>query len=67
MKDGFTCPGYDNAVLYSDDDYEPYGYTSLQLAPVEESGERKETDRSGDFEREIEAAVLSRLGGDTGC
>jgi len=64
MSNAFNRPGFDESVLYSDDDYEPYGYGSPQLLPAEVQAAYA---RFGPYEREIEAAVLRRLDAYPGC
>lgn len=67
MSDDFNCPAYEQSILHSDDDYEPYGYESVQLVSVESVPESEAVSRFGAYEREIESMVLSRYGDYTGC
>jgi len=64
MSKAFNRPGFEESILYSDDDYEPYGYGSPQLAAAEMQAVYS---RSGPYEREIEAAVLRNLEACPGC
>jgi hypothetical protein len=48
-------PGYSDCVLESNDDYEPYGYASLELQPVHDLNARRNTA----FDRVIEAQLLA--------
>ena len=64
MTNAYNRPGFEESVLYSDDDYEPYGYASPELAQAEI---QPAYSRFGPFEREIEAAVLRRLDAYPGC
>jgi len=47
--------GYDDCVLGSSDDYEPYGYAPPQLQPVT----LESRSRGPDFDRVIEAQLLA--------
>jgi len=67
MSDDFNCPAYEESILHADDDYEPYGYESLQLVPLESVPQAEAVSRFGAYEREIESMALSRFGDDTGC
>ena len=58
--------GFEESVLFSDDDYEPYGYASPQLLPVAVATPGAYA-KLGPYEREIEAAVLRRLECYPGC
>jgi hypothetical protein len=64
MSNGLHHTGFEESILYSDDDYEPYGYVSPQLEPVSGSAANSS---SCPYEREIEAAVLRRLDAYPGC
>ena len=68
MSNAFHRPGYEESVLYSDDEFEPYGYASPALAKVGGAQQRVDAySRFGPYEREIEAAVLRRLETYPGC
>lgn len=64
MRNAFDREGFEESILYSDDDYEPYGYVSTQLALHTEAAT---SSRFGPYEREIEAAVLRQLDVYPGC
>jgi hypothetical protein len=51
--------GYDESVLESDEDFEPYGFNSPRLAEVAWSPERAL--RRRDFSRVVEAAALNGI------
>ena len=34
MHDQYDQAGFEDSILYSDDDYEPYGYDARQLMPI---------------------------------
>lgn len=61
----FNRPGFEESILHSDDDFEPYGFVSLDLqaSGTESPGHIG----SSPFVREIEAAVLRRLNTDADC
>lgn len=56
MQNTFRHAGYEDAILNSGDDFEPYGFVSPRLQPV--NGTSHEFDPA---RREIEAAVLRVL------
>lgn len=62
MTNAIIRTGFEESILYSDDDYEPYGYVSPQLA----TGLESVGNWNHPYERQIEAAVLRRLDGCTG-
>jgi hypothetical protein len=62
MTEAFDRMGFEESVLYSDDDYEPYGYVTVQPA-----AEAATQPCLGPFEREVEAAVLRQLDAYPGC
>lgn len=64
MSNSFNRSGFEESVLYSNDDYEPYGYASPQVASTYEGAGYAIT---CPYEREIEAAVLRRLDSYPGC
>jgi hypothetical protein len=66
MSDAMNRPGFEESILYSDDDYEPYGYVSPQVVAAAEA-QQPVYSRYGPYEREIEAAVLRRLEAYPGC
>jgi hypothetical protein len=51
--------GYDESVLQSDDDFEPYGFDSPRLA--ESAWNREEDPLEPGYHRVIEGAVLAGL------
>jgi hypothetical protein len=51
--------GYDESVLQSDDDFEPYGFGGQQLAPV--TWALDSAPRRRDFREVIEASVLAGM------
>ena len=59
MSNPFEHPGYEESILYSNDDYEPYGYVAPQLLSVSDAG--LHTARLGNHERVIEAALLQKF------
>jgi hypothetical protein len=64
MSNAFDRAGFEASVLYSDEDYEPYGYVSPQLAPVAGAAGHGSI---CPYEREIEEAVLHKLDAYPGC
>lgn len=67
MSNALHHPGFEESVLYSDDDYEPYGYNSPRLTSTTEATQSALWSRFGPYEREIEAAVLRKLDFYPGC
>jgi len=65
MSNVINRMGYEESILYSDDDYEPYGYASPRVAQVAET--EPAYSHFGPHEREIEAAVLRGLDTYPGC
>lgn len=58
----YTAPtpfGYDESVLASDEDFEPYGFGSPHLA--EAAWEPAAAPRPGTFSQVIEAALLAEI------
>lgn len=64
MNHPYDRAGFDDAVLRSSQDFEPYGYVQPRLAALEEAARRIEAWRPGGYARErvIEGAVLADLG-----
>ena len=58
MSNTFNRSGFEESILYSDEDYEPYGYVSPQTV---QGSETSGYSSPCPYEREIEAAVLRRL------
>ena len=58
MSNTFHRSGFEESILYSDEDYEPYGYVSSQTRQVSNTSDYT---RSRRYEREVEASVLCRL------
>lgn len=59
MSNTFNRSGFEESILYSDEDYEPYGFVSPQAV---QGRDKSAHSSSRPYEREIEAAVLRRLG-----
>ena len=64
MSNAYDRTAFEDAILYSDDDYEPYGFVTTQC---EIGRDTSDGSSFGPYEREIEAAVLKRLEAYTGC
>lgn len=54
-------PGFEDAILNSDDDYEPYGYVTPLPVSMETSHHSRI--RNAAHDRVIEAQLLRHLGG----
>jgi len=64
MSNAFNHSGFEESILYSDEDYEPYGYVSPQtVLDSHTSGHSSPCP----YEREIKAAVLRQLDAYPGC
>jgi len=55
MSDHYDAAGYDDCVLKSGDDYEPYGYLPPELRQVEFTPQS----RGNTFDRVVEANLLA--------
>lgn len=55
MSDHYDAAGYEESVLSSGDDYEPYGYLPPELRQAEFTSQP----RNAAFERVIEARLLA--------
>lgn len=64
MSNVYDRTAFEDAILYSDDDYEPYGYATPQL---EIGTDTPNGSRFEPYKREIEAAILKRLESYCGC
>ena len=58
MYDSFHQAGFEDSVLNSKDDYEPYGYAEPGLIPV--STGKHTASRQSVYDRVIEAEILSQ-------
>lgn len=58
MYDSFDQAGFEDSVLNSQDDFEPYGYAVPQLMPI--SAARHTSFRQAVYDRVIEAEILSQ-------
>ena len=63
MRHPYDCAGFDEAILRSDDDFEPYGFVQPQLAACDTLS-RRDSQRPAHFNRVIEAAALRQLRAD---
>ena len=62
MRHTIDHRGFEESVLYSNEDFEPYGFTAIELVPVTNAArDSGGASRLGPYERAIEAAVLRRL------
>lgn len=62
MRHPYDRAGFDDAILCSDDDYEPYGFAAPRLA-VHDRLVPWGHQRTSHRDRVIEARVLRQLGG----
>lgn len=62
MRNPHQYDGFEDAVLRSNEDYEPYGYAQPQLASHAFAGAQLRERGLYERDRVIEAAVLARLG-----
>ena len=60
MYDTFDQAGFEDSVLNSQDDFEPYGYAAPQLLPVAAAVQQGNSWRRLAHERVIEAEILSQ-------
>jgi hypothetical protein len=62
MRHPYDCAGFDEAILSSDDDFEPYGFAQPQLATYDPWARWDQ--RPAHLDRVIEAGVLRQLRGE---